>query len=592
MDLVGPFKGDPEYTYALTMTCAFSKYVKTHPLKTKEGKEVATAFYNEWVCSFGCPEIVVSDNGREFLNDFTHSMMLSLGISHKSSLPYRAAGNGQIEIFHKSLNRHLRAFMDGHKSNFSQWLKPLEFVHNTAVSRATKQSPFCLFYTFSPRFQQFDQDGVANLFAADNESHEPLERIRTAMKEAKENNEDFRSAYNHRFNSGRKKFPFKQGDLVLLHSPLQALRRDRRERVEGLNPKLSRPWCGPCRILKVWDETPGVLIEFSLSSGIKGKFKVHQDRLKEYFLSRGECDPFLHPLKHKKWKTEQLGGQEAEAGEEEGDEEVQGRRPRRRRPVVQPHHQMRLRKRQGVPEEFEEDKMSLQSYELSLPDVDDEEEEFDEVEEGDEGDPVVGTDPEDVGDQVDRVAHQWELWQAPSRLLPRPQVDPRQGGTPPVQNKGPIRKEESGHVKKENNCMENYINGKPEQRKHDLQSKRATRAKNVGRVHGKRTVMLKNQVNDQNKSSKMRSQLQYYRNGDLDLPEPDEVEEKSQGDSLKVHHQSEAPLPQPKMQQTTSAHQASGGFGRPAPAPAVAGKTQRLWTPWLRRVFYRKKVPL
>ena len=123
------------------------------------------------------------------------------------------------------------------------------------------------------------------------------------MKEAKENNEYFRSAYNHRFNSGRKKFPFKQGDLVLLHSPLQALRRDRRERVEGLNPKLSRPWCGPCRILKVWDETPGVLIEFSLSSGIKGKFKVHQDRLKEYFLSRGECDPFLHPIKHKALTT-------------------------------------------------------------------------------------------------------------------------------------------------------------------------------------------------------------------------------------------------------------------------------------------------
>ena len=114
----------------------------------------------------------------------------------------------------------------------------------------------------------------------------------------------------------------------------------------------------------------------------------------------------------------------------------------------------------------------------------------------------------------------------------------------------------------------------------------------MGRVHGKRTVMLKNQVNDQNKSSKMRSQLQYNKNGDLDLPEPDEVEEKSQGDSLKVHHQSEAPLPQPKMQQTTSAHQASGGFGRPAQAPAVAGRTQRLWTPWLRRVFYRKKVPL
>lgn len=579
LDLVGPIKGDPEYSYALTMTCAFTKYVKTAPLRSKEGREVATAFYNEWVCCFSCPQVVVTDNGKEFLNEFCKTMMLSLGITHKSSLPFRPAGNGQIEIFHKSLNRHLRAFMDGHKSHFSQWLKPLEFVHNTAVSRATRISPFCLFYNFSPRFQMFDSEGVQNLFNTENEAHQYLEKIQTAMKEAKENNEDFRSAYNHRFNSSRVKFPFEKGQLVLLHSPLQALRRDRRERVEGLGAKLSRPWCGPCRILKVWEETPGILIEFSLSSGIRGKYKVHPDRLKIYYLAKDEPDPFEHPVKHKKWKAEQLGERVNDDIDEDQDPEPEGPR-RRRRPAAEPgRHGMRLRRRQGIPEEYDEDKLSLLSFESDSGDeeVDDEEE----VEDGDF--PLAGDDPDDVGGQIDRVVRDWDHWPAPSRLLPqRMQVH-----IPQTEKRREIEKNEDLP--------------KPEQRI-------------LNKEHGKETVQkiqpemrhtVKEQKVNNSQLPPLKEQLSNGAYGSVNLDNDKSVSNlplgantdlKSQKRRVQLHHNSEEPLVQHGSggNVAVGAPSAAGRRRGAAHQPEGADSRQQRWKqPWLRlKRFYRKKVPL
>ena len=604
LDLVGPIKGDSNFSYALTMTCAYSKYVKTHPLKTKEGKEVATAFYNEWVCSFGCPELIVTDQGLEFLNDFTHNMMLSLGISHKSSLPYRACSNGQIEVFHKSLNRHLRAFMDGHRSNFSEWLKPLEFVHNTATSRATKMSPFCLFYTFAPRFQQFDQDGVSNLFSTENEAHQPLEKIRIAMKEARENNEDFRSAYNHRFNSNRKSYPFKEGQLVLLHSPLQALRRDRRDRVEGLNFKLARPWCGPCKILKVWPGTPGILIEFSLSSGIRGKFRVHEDRLKEYYLARNEPDPFLHPVKHKKWKAEQLGvrledeedgaepegdgpgGQGSRRGQVPDEEGVapgrsRGRRRRLRQEEVQPHR-MVLRRRQGIPEQYEEDKVSLLSEEeghLPIDEGDDSEEE--EVEEVDEDCLPDDVDPGDVDERLDQEVRQWEHWQAPSRLLPRP-VGQAHPGTVPFHG--------SENTPEYNDYHENEGGARaPEKVEYNKKISEKKREQELIRMNTTRTVMPPGQSSHTNIKPSEKHLCNKEKNV-IKIPELKGAAEKQAGGSTDAHNGSSAHVRDPLIGPVRSGTVGTQRDGAPGVSTTMGSAATRLRRPWMRlkKVFYRK----
>ncbi len=68
MDLIGPLKLTPSGNqYILTMTCYFSKWVEAFPLKDKTALSVAQAIYSAY-CRHGAPCEIISDQGREFVN--------------------------------------------------------------------------------------------------------------------------------------------------------------------------------------------------------------------------------------------------------------------------------------------------------------------------------------------------------------------------------------------------------------------------------------------------------------------------------------------------------------------------------------------
>lgn len=69
IDLTGPLpKTSSGFQYILTATDYFSKWVEAFPLKTKSASEVA-----QHLCSIiyrhGCPKRILSDQGREFVNE-------------------------------------------------------------------------------------------------------------------------------------------------------------------------------------------------------------------------------------------------------------------------------------------------------------------------------------------------------------------------------------------------------------------------------------------------------------------------------------------------------------------------------------------
>ena len=56
----------------------------------------------------GVPEILVSDNGPQFVSEVFAVFMLSNGVRHLRSAPYHQATNGQAQSFVKAFKRPLR----------------------------------------------------------------------------------------------------------------------------------------------------------------------------------------------------------------------------------------------------------------------------------------------------------------------------------------------------------------------------------------------------------------------------------------------------------------------------------------------------
>jgi hypothetical protein len=69
MDLFGPCKmSDMGNKYILTITNAFTKYSEIVAIPNKEAETVADAVFAKWICRYGCPSIIHTDGGKEFLN--------------------------------------------------------------------------------------------------------------------------------------------------------------------------------------------------------------------------------------------------------------------------------------------------------------------------------------------------------------------------------------------------------------------------------------------------------------------------------------------------------------------------------------------
>ncbi|BET01053.1 multicellular organismal development [Nesidiocoris tenuis] len=109
LDLVGPLPCSENKSYLLTMIDRHSSWVEAVPLARMTAESVARAFYEQWVCRYGTPSRITTDQGRQFESDLFAALSEILGAHKIHSLPYHPIANGRIERVHRSLKATLMA---------------------------------------------------------------------------------------------------------------------------------------------------------------------------------------------------------------------------------------------------------------------------------------------------------------------------------------------------------------------------------------------------------------------------------------------------------------------------------------------------
>ena len=176
VDLFGPLKTSQSgKKVILVITDAFTKMVRLKALEDKNATTVADALLKD-IYIFGLPKVIMSDQGREFCNELERHLWRSLGIRHDVTTPYHPQCNGAAEVFNKTLKHYLAtAIVDADEStlDWELYLGPLTLSHNTAVSAATRVTPFEVTFGYDPRVPLWtgvdtpDQEDVTNLDFAD-----------------------------------------------------------------------------------------------------------------------------------------------------------------------------------------------------------------------------------------------------------------------------------------------------------------------------------------------------------------------------------------------------------------------------------------
>jgi transposase InsO family protein len=266
MDLFGPLKTSGSgKAYVLCLTDTHSKFMELAALPNKEASTVVNAVFEKWICRYGLPYEFISDNGKEFCNQFSKELYQKLQIKHTTTSAYHPQTNASAEVCNKYIAKYLASVVDASTLDWELYLAPLMFSYNTSLHETIKTTPFYLTYGIQPRTTDSLATEIQKQYG-ENDAAERINRLLFARQLANKHAVKQSDIYEKNFNKKAVPHKFKTGDLVLLQV-MNFL---------GVNKKLSPKFNGPYRIIKVSEEGVAELL-------INGrKQKVNISRLKRF----------------------------------------------------------------------------------------------------------------------------------------------------------------------------------------------------------------------------------------------------------------------------------------------------------------------
>jgi len=266
LDILGPLRTTPRgNTYILTMQDLLTKYSAYAPLPDARAETVAGAFVQYFICRFGCPKSVLTDQGTNFISQFMRNVTKRFRIQQLRTTAYHPQTNGSLERSHLVLVEYLKCFLSK-EEHWDDLIERATFSYNTAVHEGTGYSPHELIFGRTARIPSsfnYEEDPetycshITNLF----------ERIRDLQESARSNlikaKERSKTYYDKRVNLKI----FSPNDYVYLIN-------------NAKDNKLSKEYTGPYQVTEVLDNE-NVKIKMGNATRI-----VHVNRLKLAHLNR------------------------------------------------------------------------------------------------------------------------------------------------------------------------------------------------------------------------------------------------------------------------------------------------------------------
>ena len=89
---------------------------------------------------------MVSDNGKQFDNDFFRDFCSQLGIKNHYFSPAHPQANGQVEVMNRSLLKIIKTWLKGAKDVWLEELLSVLWTYRTTTKTSTWETPFQLAY--------------------------------------------------------------------------------------------------------------------------------------------------------------------------------------------------------------------------------------------------------------------------------------------------------------------------------------------------------------------------------------------------------------------------------------------------------------
>ncbi|GFU10848.1 hypothetical protein TNCV_3278671 [Trichonephila clavipes] len=122
IDLIGKLPPSEGMQYCLTCIDRFSCWMEAIPIPEITAEIVGRAFYEKWICRFGVPAKLVTDQGRQFEAELFRNIATICGAKVAHTTSYHPQCNGKVERLHRTLKGAIKAH------NNIKWTESLSTV--------------------------------------------------------------------------------------------------------------------------------------------------------------------------------------------------------------------------------------------------------------------------------------------------------------------------------------------------------------------------------------------------------------------------------------------------------------------------------
>ena len=95
---------------------------------------------------FGCPKILISDQGTDFVNHSIEKLIEEFDIQHRKRTPYHPQENDVVEAFNKILENALTTICTIKRDDWDHKILAVLWDYNKKCKKLTSHTPFKFVY--------------------------------------------------------------------------------------------------------------------------------------------------------------------------------------------------------------------------------------------------------------------------------------------------------------------------------------------------------------------------------------------------------------------------------------------------------------
>ena len=142
MDILGPLPLTPRGNkFVLVVTDYFTKWTESYAIPNQEATIVAEKLVSEFVCRFGVPREIHSDQGTNFESKVMTEVCKLLDIEKTRTTPLHPQSDGQVERYNRTLIEMLRGKLRDSQEDWDLQLQPCMMAYRSSVHESTGETP-------------------------------------------------------------------------------------------------------------------------------------------------------------------------------------------------------------------------------------------------------------------------------------------------------------------------------------------------------------------------------------------------------------------------------------------------------------------